>query len=194
MTGGIKIETNDFVDLKDFENDYQIQKEFPHVIKCKRNGRIVSESIDGGGYVQVHLNRKPFLKHRLIALNFIPNPDNLPCVDHKSRDKLDNRIQNLRWVSYSDNINNISGSNGYTYSFVTELPKNAFEFQHYGKHEFKNYFYYNNVFYLKTINDDEYRILPILKHNGSDVVCCQNTNGKYLNIFIKKFKKLYAVE
>ncbi len=41
--------------------------------------------------------------HRLIAEHYIPNPNNKPFVDHKNRDRKDNRIENLRWVSSSEN-------------------------------------------------------------------------------------------
>lgn len=41
--------------------------------------------------------------HRLLAENFIPNPLNLPCVNHKDGDKLNNSLDNLEWVSHSGN-------------------------------------------------------------------------------------------
>lgn len=59
------------------------------------------------GYQQVFLykniKRKMFLLHRLIAQTFIPNPNNLPQVNHKNEDKSDNRVENLEWCSCSYN-------------------------------------------------------------------------------------------
>lgn len=42
--------------------------------------------------------------HRLVAKAFIPNPENLPEVDHKNGRKLDNRANNLRWVTHEENL------------------------------------------------------------------------------------------
>ena len=48
--------------------------------------------------------------HRLIAKMFIPNPYNLPNIDHINHNKTDNRLENLRWVSQRDNNRNMSMS------------------------------------------------------------------------------------
>ncbi len=50
--------------------------------------------------------RKPMTVHRLIALTFLPNPDNLPEVDHIDRNKRNNHVLNLRWVTRSTNGRN----------------------------------------------------------------------------------------
>ena len=60
------------------------------------------------GYMRVKLsqNNKPqkFLLHRLLALHFIPNPENKPCIDHINGVRDDNRLENLRWVTYHENM------------------------------------------------------------------------------------------
>ena len=60
------------------------------------------------GYLQVNLSgiRVPQLVHRLVAKAFIPNPENKPFIDHINGNRADNRIENLRWVTQRENVNN----------------------------------------------------------------------------------------
>ena len=88
------------------DNDYEILNEYPFTIRKKSNKREVRESLTGGGYPRVHLNLIDYSKHRIVAEQFIPNPDNKPCVDHISTNKEDNSIENLRWCTYKENNNN----------------------------------------------------------------------------------------
>ena len=42
--------------------------------------------------------------HRLVAETYIPNPDNLPEVNHKDEDKTNNNVANLEWSTHADNV------------------------------------------------------------------------------------------
>ena len=50
-------------------------------------------------YLSSHSKDKSFFIHRLVSLAFIPNPDNLPQVNHKDENKSNNRVENLEWCS-----------------------------------------------------------------------------------------------
>ena len=54
-------------------------------------------------YVKIHLD-KFYPLHRLVAEHFIPNPDNLPQVNHKDGNRYNNTVENLEWVSARDNV------------------------------------------------------------------------------------------
>lgn len=93
------------VNLDGYESKYKITND----------GRIYSEYLGDflkpfysrGGYVRVKLNygnrSKKFMMHRLVAMAFIPNPDNKPVVDHINRNRADNRVENLQWVTTQEN-------------------------------------------------------------------------------------------
>ena len=70
-------------------------------------GRYIKQRTNNRGYYIIDLYYKhkkiTYLTHRLIAMMFIPNPENLPTVNHKDGIKSHNYYHNLEWVSYSDN-------------------------------------------------------------------------------------------
>lgn len=65
--------------------------------------KLVFQWRDKDGYLLVSLSGKLKRAHRIIAETFIENPNNLPVVNHKNFKKDDNRIENLEWVTYSEN-------------------------------------------------------------------------------------------
>ena len=84
--------------------------------KVTRDGQVISPRLgkpmklqmhQNGYYnVQVRVNGKPTTKyvHRMVAEEYIPNPDNKPEVNHINEDKLDNMVENLEWVTSKENL------------------------------------------------------------------------------------------
>ena len=104
-----------FKDIKGYPG-YQISNQ-GRVWSCKRN-RYLSPFTNNSGYKQINIiaangKRKGELVHRLVALAFIDNPDHLPEVDHIDRNKENNNVDNLRWITKSENNKN---KNPYTHS------------------------------------------------------------------------------
>lgn len=73
-------------------------------------GVVLKPHISNSGYLLVGLykqqKRDGKLVHRLVAEAFIPNYDNKPEIDHINTVKTDNRVENLRWATQKENINN----------------------------------------------------------------------------------------
>lgn len=79
------------------------QRDYP----CYRKQRIKSQSLHSGYYSTNIIKdgkERLYQVHRLVAETFIPNPNNLPCVNHKDEDKTNNHVENLEWCTYQYNL------------------------------------------------------------------------------------------
>ena len=99
-------------DIQGYECLYQVSN--LGRVKSLRRSKIRKLCKDRGGYLCVSLKKHGTVKlckvHRLVAIAFIPNPENKPQVDHINRIRNDNRVCNLRWVTNTENQYNSSNA------------------------------------------------------------------------------------
>jgi len=87
---------------KTFDFPYQVST-FGRVRNVE-TGTIRKGSTDADGYNKQVVGGRNYRVCRLVAIAFIPNPDNLPVVDHKNEVRGDDHVDNLQWFTHSDNI------------------------------------------------------------------------------------------
>ena len=92
-------------DIKGYEGLYGITS-CGKVWSYKRK-KFLTPRANRYGYLYVDLSKngkaKSYVIHRLLAEAYIPNPDNLPQVDHIDNDKTHNYVNNLQWITHRDN-------------------------------------------------------------------------------------------
>ena len=91
-------------DVVGYEGLYKVSTEGN--IKSIRRNKLLSLETNKAGYKKISLynkTRKCYSVHRLVAETFIPNPENLPCVNHKDENKSNNCVDNLEWCTVEYN-------------------------------------------------------------------------------------------
>ena len=179
------------------DNDYEINADTLQ-IRRKTDHYIIAETLANNGYITVSLSGETMYKHRVIAFQFIPNddPEHKTQVHHRNHIRSDNRIDNLEWVTPSENNRSKTGArNGVTYEYVDEIDDACIKIDEYGSRKLEGYYYDQDLdqFYQYVI--DRYKILHVItKLHGSKYLTMYDINGKRFNLHINKFKEIYSIE
>jgi hypothetical protein len=211
------IEGEIWKDIKDFEGLYKISnmgrvKSLARVTKRKTHGNIVEkerikvQSLTHHGRLRLDLSkndkRKPYLTHRLVAIAFIPNPDNLPEVHHKNHNPICNNVENLIWVTRKQNMIEEIGKHKNTYRnkiqarYISPRKNNILP-SYYTDENFKQ----EDEIWVNVLNfDGDYKIsnygrilsfkfpdkYPLGKFMKPCFTNKETANGKYLRISLRK--------
>lgn len=146
------------IKIKDYEN-YELY-DTGEVFNIT-TGKKLKGSIRLNGYKVYRLSKNnkktEYYAHRLVAEYFIPNPNNFPVVNHKDGNKLNNSVENLEWMSYSDNVHH-----AYDNGLHKKIRRNA-------------------EYYTEDLNEETWREIPKF-HNYliSNYGRIQNKNTKLL--------------
>jgi len=157
-------------------------------VKNKKD-RIMKQQLNEEGRYRINLcNKKPkkFYVSVLVATAFIPNPHNLPQVDHINKNPSDNRASNLRWVTAMENSQSVNKTIN-----IGCVSKNGTKYQFCNVNEDKCWDWLNARRY-EIENGLELTDLDIKKNRKKGTGSIVTTSGGRFNATIRKNNKRYC--
>ena len=164
-------------DIEGYEGAYQIS----NFGRIKNKIKILSPQINNCGYLRIILKNKHYSIHRLVALAFLPNPENKPQVNHIDGNKTNNYVTNLEWVTASENQKHNYKNLHFKPPMLGKKGKN-----HVASKNIYQFDIYNN--FIKKW-DSIIEASNSLNINSCNIVNCAKGNRKTAGKFIWKYTK-----
>lgn len=170
------METEVWKDIEGYEGLYQVSnmgnvKSLERTITCQDGSKrtykskLLKPQPNNMGYLRVGLSKNnnwiQFFVHRLVASTFLKNNNNLPCVNHKDENPLNNHVENLEYCNHTYNMN---------YGTIIERKRKSMKGKMSGE---------NNPFYGKQHTQESKKKMgtPIIQYSKD-------------NVFIKEFESI----
>lgn len=170
--------------------NFEISTTIPHVFKKKDSNTLINQSINNVGYYTISLDGNTYLVHRLIAQQFIPNPENFSDVNHKNKCRTDNRVENLEWISHTNNLKQRKPYKKQKSEFVNEIEsKTIINIGDYCGYNLDRYYfdYVDNTIYLKQSRTNKFKIVhPTINGNIQIIALVSSDKG----IITRSYPKL----
>lgn len=135
---------------------YSIQRNIQYKDRSGQpRNKIINGTVQSNGYLYIQHMGVLYRSHRLVAETFISNPYNKPYVNHKNGNKLDNRVENLEWVTAKENT-------------IHAINNNLFDI--------KSHYELNKEKLIQGSTE-------ITKYSGRGINLCDKNNGQIIHTF-----------
>lgn len=168
---------------------YEIMFDNEHndvIVRRKSNGRILRETYNLDGYLQICIGGRTFGKHYVIASQWIENddPEHKTEVHHRNDQRDDNSIDNLEWITHSDNIEHRAPFRKQQSEFMAELPEYAINISEYKNIEYPLNKYWFDIDNQRIISrndcrnpERQYKVIRPSKEGSSALIVLRDVEG-----------------
>lgn len=170
---------------------YAISPEYPYEIIYRSTNRVIKVSTSYNEYKTVNIGGNTYGLHKVIAMQWLENPNNYKEVNHKDGNRSNNQLENLEWISHSENLKQRPKFTRRNYEFIDELPETAVPLGKYKDVEYDRYYFdYDSEKLIIKSKNDRYRYVNFSNNRGKQQATLTDKDGKTHSVFWTKFLKI----